>query len=651
MRDPHWDGGPELTSPLKPSKQAYGAYLASKQRKVDMNNAKVYEDIQRPDASSSDDDLHNSNNRGLSRQEMKQLDRELPWREIWAMPQMIKDKFIESAVNEYKGWLEWSSIKPLSAEEAAAVRSDRKLSRRILKSRAAYRDKNKGTGEVKAKTRVVLVGCADPDLKSLLRDSPTPTRLSEFLIISIASAGANRSFNGDGKLWRMWLSDAEKAFLQGDQDTPERKGLPLYMQPPRDPIILAAEAYPADLYLVTSNCYGLANAPRAWFKKVDRRARERDFIQHSFDRCLYYHVGPDKQLDAVMIIHVDDFMAVYSETFDLTILQDMFQWGNIVMVSPDTPGEYRGKEITMFEEAGKMHYKVSQKAFTQGLKPGKLGKGRLQRDLTLTEDERRDFRSICGSLQWLSGQTRPDLCAPVSLSHRGQETDVTDLKFLLECVDYARETADSGIVFPAVALDRATTVVAYSDASWANARLSKSQYGAIVTLCPAQVTEVTCYAYLVDWKSGRTPRVCRSTLASEACACDEAADRACFVNLVLSEILFQKPAHHGDMRLNSLICTDARSLYDCLVSENPSLTDKRSMVQVRSIQQSFSPEAVRWVPTHLQFSDGLTKADQMLREVLRKWCQKPWVQIKDDSAKTKTSVNFVNFLSAWLNQT
>lgn len=63
-----------------------------------------------------------------------------------------------------------------------------------MKSRAAYRDKARGTGQLKAKT----IGCMDPDLKAVTRDSPTRTRLSEMLVLAIATAGANRAFNFDG---------------------------------------------------------------------------------------------------------------------------------------------------------------------------------------------------------------------------------------------------------------------------------------------------------------------------------------------------------------------------------------------------------------------------------------------------------------------
>lgn len=181
-----------------------------------------------------------------------------------ALPLMAREKFTQSAVNEYTGWMTWSGILPLSQKEADAVWADPVLRRRVMKSRAAYKNKSKAPGIIQAKTRVVLIVCNDPDLTRLTRDSPTPTRLSEFVILAIAASGANRAFQEDGLQWHLWLSDAEKAFLQGVQDKTERGNQPPNMAPPRDPTLEAANAYPAPLYEIVGNCYGLANAPRVW---------------------------------------------------------------------------------------------------------------------------------------------------------------------------------------------------------------------------------------------------------------------------------------------------------------------------------------------------------------------------------------------------
>lgn len=226
------------------------------------------------------------------------------------------------------------------------------------------------------------------------------------------------------------------------------------------------------------------------------------------------------------------------------------------------------------------------------------------------------------------------MAAAASLCHRGQETDVTDLRNLYETLSFVKATTESGIVFPPVPVDKTSVIVAFGDSSWANAANYSSQYGVVVTICPSQVTEATTNALLVDWKSGRSTRVCRSTLAAEASAADEACDRACFVNYVLSELLFNVPAYRGNMSLNMLQCTDAKSLYDCLVAENPSLTDRRSMVQIRSVQQSMGPKQIHWIPTGIMHADPLTKLDAKLRAQMVDWLRKPFVKLRDDGEAT-----------------
>ena len=53
----------------------------------------------------------------------------------------------------------------------------------------------------------------------------------------------------------------------------------------------------------------------------------------------------------------------------------------------------------------------------------------------------------------------------------------------------------------------------------------------------ARATDVATHACLIDWKSSRSGRLCRSTLAAEASAADTSVDRSSFCNLMLSEIL------------------------------------------------------------------------------------------------------------------
>ena len=644
LRPPHWDGSPDLTNPQGSRQEAYQIYLQSSHRKTELEKANITEDISRPDLDSSDEDeeLPVSNSRMMTRQEMKQLDREIPWREIMELPLMMRQKYVEAATKEYNGWMDWHGIKPLTNEEAQAVRNDPFLRRRVLKSRAAYRDKARGQGPLRAKARIVLIGCGDPDLRQLTRDSPTPTRLSEYILLSAAASGMNRMFNQDSCEWSVWISDAAQAFLQGRQDPTERKG-PIYMEPPRDPILVEAGAYPAPLYEVEGNCYGLANAPRVWYNNVVAGMKKINFFQRSLDRCFFMHINEKKKvLDAMCIVHVDDFLTVYSEIFPLEAMEKLFKWGSITKIDLETSGEYRGKEIScVLDSKGKKTIKVTQKAFLQNLSEGKITRGRLAEGGPLTKDEWKEMRSACGCLQWLGGQTRPDLAATASVCNRGNDTEVSDLKKIHDALATAKASQDCGLCFPAVSFDCTTTIVTFSDSSWANAKNFSSQFGVLVLLCPAQVKDTTVAGHVIDWKTGRSPRICRSTLAAEAIAADEGADRSSFVNFFLTEVFTLKPSYKGNMTLQMVRIVDAKSLYDSLVAENPSLSEKRSLINVRSVQQVLAPNQIHWVPTGLMHADNLPKYDVKLQERMRIWLKNPTVQLRETASRggdrTKTS--------------
>ena len=71
------------------------------------------------------------------------------------------------------------------------------------------------------------------------------------------------------------------------------------------------------------------------------------------------------------------------------------------------------------------------------------------------------------------------------------------------------------------------------------------------------------------------------------------------------------------------------------------MSEKRSLVNIRSVQETVSPKQVHWVPTNLMHADGLTKLDSLLMVKLGEWLQSPVVQLREtrEPKKNKTSVN------------
>ena len=217
------------------------------------------------------------------------------------------------------------------------------------------------------------------------------------------------------------------------------------------------------------------------------------------------------------------------------------------------------------------------------------------------------------------------------LSNKGEATTLGDLKVLYSALEFAKQTAGEGLVLADVPLG-VSILVCYADCSFANTPLS-SQCGVIILASVPQVSQVACVGLLVDWRSGKSSRVCRSTLTAEAMPADEAVDRSTYLNLYLSEVLTGTPAHRVRPVFRHLHVTDAKSLYDVLESESPNLTDKRSLVNVRAVQEVVREENVHWVPTHFMRADGLTKMSGFLLEELHKWLLKPLIVLRDAIAK------------------
>ena len=105
----------------------------------------------------------------------------------------------------------------------------------------------------------------------------------------------------------------------------------------------------------------------------------------------------------------------------------------------------------------------------------------------------------------------------VSLSSKGAKSTYEDLHNMYEAVGHLHATKSQGIVLRPVPLSYATMVVTYADSSSPNAEGFASQHGAVVWLADPKATDVVSQGLLLlDWKSSRSSRVCRSTLAAEA---------------------------------------------------------------------------------------------------------------------------------------
>jgi len=268
-----------------------------------------------------------------------------------------------------------------------------------------------------------------------------------------------------------------------------------------------------------------------------------------------------QNLLAACIVYVDDFLLTRHADYDMKQLLSAFSWGSQTSLTVDTPLEFKGKEIHLrFDNNRKLYLlDIKQEKFIKAFRNAKISG---KKDEPLKTEDFPEYRSVAGSLQWVAGQTRPDVASTVSLHSRGSKATYGDLAAMYDAVNHLHQTFDKGFTMNPTAIDESTLVVADADSSWANAENFASQHGCLVLLADARATEVATPACLIDWKSSRSARVCRSTLAAEASAADSSVDRSSFCNLMLSEVLQRIPSFKITQPLRMLQVTDCKSLYD-----------------------------------------------------------------------------------------
>ena len=344
IEPPHesWDGSPEI--PYISHSTLFCEFAAEMLRSegyaVLTTDLTTHQSESEAEASTDGEETHQKN-RLMSRKEAKALEREIPWRHIMNLPKAEIQQYVESAQKEERGWQRWGSIEEITPERAKQIMDNPVTRKRILRSRACYRNKSRVPGQLQAKTRVVALGHLDPDLAQISRDSPTPTRTSEYLLLAVFAAGINGLMEDDPVKWILWAGDVSTAFLQGKQDMSERPD-ELYLLPPQDPLTKLARTFTAPLYRVTGNIYGLASAPRTWYKEVVPRLLSIDFIQHSLDHLLFYKRQGDR-LVAMCIVYVDDVLLTCRSDYNKAEILDLFSWGASNQLSLESGLEFKAK--------------------------------------------------------------------------------------------------------------------------------------------------------------------------------------------------------------------------------------------------------------------------------------------------------------------
>ena len=466
--------------------------------------------------------------------------KEYKWKDI---PMKDRPAYVEAAKTGWQVWMDNDALTVLDDAEAAATWKRLRLSgdlHKVLAPRYVYTDKNDGLRTetvvlpLGVNARLVVPGYKDVTAYEVRKDAPTGARTSQHLLLLFTSS----------KGWVLYSADIKSAFLKGEEFAPGERELYITF------IKGTMEGEPnlplgkGGLARLRKGIFGLADSPRRWYLRLHKSLCKLGWVRSEIDAALWFLWSPDHtELYGMVLSHVDDLLVGGNDIAKASIdkLGAELGFGSL------ETGEftYCGKTIKQHPDGS---ISVSMKAYHENLSAARVPLERRRTpDAALSPSEQRSLRGVLGSLQWLVAQVRVDMSYPLSVL-QGETPTVGTLLKANALVKKFKANPDFALWFRPMKLD-GCGLVGISDASLGNVMKSGgagqdpmlrvySQSGYLMMVGDAGLLAGREGKFvLLDGRSHRLSRVCRSTYAAELLSAEETFDTGQYCRGVLAEAL------------------------------------------------------------------------------------------------------------------
>ena len=562
-----------------------------------------------------------------------------------------------------KGWSVWTdndAVEILPDQEAMRIRARLRAenqSHRILVPRFVMVDKNDGLRTEKnqlpllANARLVVPGYQDISAYGIRCDAPTASRTSQHLLLAYTAS----------LQWTLWSADIKSAFLKGEEFGPEERVLYLANIKTKhaDEPTLPFSSF--GLCRVKKGIFGLADSPRRWYQRLNKAVLKRGWKLSALDNAMWMLWSSDgSTLEGIMISHVDDLLMGGNSRAQGTLesLGAELGFGSISSKS----FVYCGKKIEQLPDGT---ISVTMDEYHSNLQPVRIAPDRKKKPETpLCPSEHKQLRAVLGSLQWLVAQIRYDVAFQLSsLQGESAHPTVGTLLRANQLVRKVKENPNFALKFRPMNLKDAGIVVV-SDASLGNMTKAGTAQGESLEKVYSQASYYVLLAdrklldgqpgqfAILDARSHRLQRVCRSTFAAELMGIEEAMDAGQYCRGVVAEAcghpLDKKPFELSTDSISMVIVTDSKDAYDKSSSSTPSYGSQKSLAftiaWIRTMLAR-SNTMIRWTSTENLFVDCGTKEmdnAQLLRIMDEcRWCISYSPSFVKQSSKGKSAKKVV----------
>lgn len=495
---------------------------------------------------------------------------------------------------------------------------------KIMKPRFVLTDKADGLRteqnnlEKRPSARLVVPGFRDTaNLEGKLRrDSPTGSRLCQHLLFILGAWYQH---------WKLISGDVKSAFLKGDAYMDRILYLCCTDEKTSPPIPLA----PGQLALVRKGIFGLADAPRQWWLRLCRSMKEHKWTITVIDAATWLFWDPplvhgsDQKsvLRGIVVSHVDDLLFCGDQVAERAFMQvgDELGYGSV----EHDCFTWCGKKIRRCKED--LSIRLSMEEYHRSLRPIFLPKSRKSDPASaLTTAEAKQLRALLGSFQWLTAQLRLDMAFAVS-SLQGESPTIATVIRANETLKEFQLNPEFELVFRPVDPFKAGIMIV-TDAALGNVSLkggidapplervySQACYFVLVA-DQNLMTGGTGYFNILDARSHRIPRVCRSSYAAETLSTEEAFDvgRLCrgLLATIRGQDLYGKKAETAMDSVDMQVVVDAKDVRDKTNSDSASFGAQKSLAFTVAWLRSElrRPRTqLKWTSAENMWVDGGTK--------------------------------------------
>jgi hypothetical protein len=435
------------------------------------------------------------------------------------------------------------------------------------------------------KSRLVLAGHSDEGKEEILTQSPTIQRMSQRLLLSLG-ASLIASYN-----MHCELRDITQAYVQ----SADKLLRTLYAKPPKELL----DAFPPNtIFRVVRPLYGAAESGLYWFKTYHNHHKEKLRMKtSSYDPCLLV-TDEGQEIFGLTGLQTDDTLSITTTAFSKRE-QEELDTANLrakpkTILSQDNPIEFNGGKISIVQG----NITLMQKGQTAHL-----------RTIDITaEDAAHQYIVQRARGAYIASVCQPEAAFDLSTAAQTTTPTAEDFKSLNVRIQWQINNPERGLTFVPLQLEEAKLFI-FTDGSFANNKDLSSQLGFVIVIaserCTGEGHDFEILGNIVHWNSIKCKRVTRSVLASELYGMVNGFDSAIAISTTLQQIVRTL----GLPQIPVVVCSDSKSLYDCLVKLGTT-NEKRLMIDIMSLRESYENREiteVRWINGKDNPADACTK--------------------------------------------